>query len=327
MGKSYLKKITPQKWPFILTGIWAFLLLGLGSWWLYLIVYLGGQFQQQGKLLAPKINLVYMVKWEGLTFLVLLFLVSFFLIFIYFQDIKKAKAMSAFFASVTHELKTPLASIRLQAEVMKDMLETSIDPPGPSLPPFPVQFPQLVSRLLEDTQKLENELEKILQLSRMERGGNLNPAPVQVDFFLKNFLRKEQNLLEFTLTADGENISILADQFALELILRNLVDNTLKHGCPPPHGGKKEVFIHIGEKDDDHIFLSYDDRGGPFTGEQGKLGKLFYTHNTQKGQGIGLYLIRKLMNRMNGEFHFKFQPSLTFLLVFPKAEGEKPLVE
>lgn len=315
-------KVVPGKWPFILIGIWVILIMGLGSWWLYLIVFLGNEFKKISSL-SPEsiqnINFVYMAKWEGLVFLLLLFLVSFFLLFIYMQDIKKANWMQAFFASVTHELKTPLASIRLQAEVMKDMIDSQS---------FSLNtFSDLTNRLLEDSQTLEIELEKILQLSIMERGGILNPVPINLYEFLSSFLRKRYQSLDFDLTTDHPHSSILADEFALSLIIRNLLNNTEKHRFINEGVVKPKVKMHISEKEKGKISLTYNDQGETFLGDQKRLGTLFYKHHSSKGSGIGLYLIKKLMLKMKGEILFKFSPSLQFILVFPEAQGETPYGE
>ena len=67
-----------------------------------------------------------------------------------FMDQRKSHAISAFFASLGHELKTPLASIRLQGQVISELAADRED-----LAPY-------LERLNEDTEKLEIELEKIL---------------------------------------------------------------------------------------------------------------------------------------------------------------------
>ena len=66
--------------------------------------------------------------------------------------------MQAFFASVTHELRTPLTSIRLQAEAIAEGEQRA----------------ELARRLLEDSHRLESQIDKTLELARIEGGGPLS---------------------------------------------------------------------------------------------------------------------------------------------------------
>ena len=107
-----------QKIIFYLSIIWIIVILLMGAWWLYLMNYLSQQLISQG-LEAP--DIIRLTKWEGSTFLILIFLVTSTIYYYYYRIIQKNQAMQGFFASLTHELKTPLASIRLQGEVISEM--------------------------------------------------------------------------------------------------------------------------------------------------------------------------------------------------------------
>jgi signal transduction histidine kinase len=129
----------------ILSFLYSACILALGSWWLYLIVKYGEKVASiTGDDGGNKV--LKMVKWEGGTFFTLLILLSMSLLFLYFKDQKKTKGLQAFFASMTHELKTPLASIKLQAEVISEDLEEKGEQ----------KTLTLVNRLLQDTQKNGN---------------------------------------------------------------------------------------------------------------------------------------------------------------------------
>lgn len=258
------------------------LIMALGTWWLYLVVKLSDK-------LGKGDSFLNMAKWEGSTFLVFLLLISAALFYFYYQDLKKANSLQAFFASLTHELKTPLASIRLQAEVINSTLTDE-------------RSSSLVNRLIEDTQTLEDELDKILQLSRMERGGQLNITSIDLRTYLHKF--------NFSYPQD-QDYRVQADEFALKLIIRNLLDNTAKH-CRNP---QQAVDINL-YRENKKIVLHYNDHGSPFTGDPKKLGNLFYKHDSSKGSGIGLYLIKKLMLKMQGNCEILSEPNLQFKLTF-----------
>lgn len=251
-----------------------------------------------------KPSFVGMLKWEGFFFIVLILLLSSSIIFLFYKDHKKTKALQVFFASLTHELKTPLASIRLQADVMRDVIEKDSNP----------RLDRLSKRMIEDTTNLEIQMDKILQLSRIEQGGDLNITPVQIEGFSKLIAKKWQDKLDITITSKEESALILADEFALTLILKNLFENTCNHT------DKTKVFISIIETNDG-LTMTYSDNG-IFKGEIEKLGKLFYKFNSTKGSGIGLYLIKKLMKRMNGQLEITNIETLKFKLHFKKHQEE-----
>lgn len=284
-----------SKWLFILTLSWAGVLLLLGGWWVYLIINFESILAIQSHDRMMK-----MITWEGGSFIILLTLLSFSLLGLYLKDQRKTRSLQAFFASLTHELKTPLASMRLQGEVISEMLQGKDDP----------KLQKLLSRLIEDTNKLETQMDKILQLSRIERGGKLNLTTVRIIPFVKKLGKDWLNDKETEIFCDNNNLAVRADEFALELIIKNLMENTRIHTK------SQKVTIKV-ENRDNKVLLTYEDQGS-FTGEVQKLGSLFYKHNSSKGSGIGLYLSEKLMEKMQGSFlidknneHLRF--NLTFL--------------
>ncbi len=283
----------------ILSLLWLTVLLCIGGWWIYLML----NFET---ILASldKISFSKMLFWEGSTFIILLILLSGSLLILYLKDQKRTKALQDFFASLTHELKTPLASIKLQGDVISELIESKNDP----------QLLKLVNRLTSDTIKLETQMDKILQLSRIERGGKLNLSNVKLIPFIKTIAKPWQTDFKINISCSKENIEIQADEFALELIFKNLFENTKKHS------GSKSIDLKI-EEQDLWCMITYTDQGN-FNGEFKKLATLFYKHNSTKGSGIGLYLIKKLTEKMNGRFRVSNHQHLTFELMYLKAEDK-----
>lgn len=287
----------------ILSFFWAATLLLLGGWWLYLLVSLGEQLNQlQVSTDGP--NLANLAKWEGSAFIVVLTLLSLSLLFLYFKDQKKTKALQDFFASLSHELKTPLASVRLQAEVMSDMVERKYEDDA---------LNKLTQRLIEDSSNLETQMDKILQLSRLERGGTMNLSEVQLEGFLQKMQNSWARGFKVVRAKVDEDCAILADEFALELIFKNLFENTKNH-----NPDATEVRIHVEQRKKD-VIISYRD-GSEFEGDPQRLGELFYKHNSSKGSGIGLYLIKRSLEEMNGELDIETKPKLIFHLRLPCSE-------
>jgi len=298
-----------RNWFYILTLTWVMMLLSLGSWWLYLVFKLHTSL---GQLQIPELGsqgrFLNMMKWEGSFFFIFLVLLGASLIIMYIRDMRRTKAIQAFFSSLSHELKTPLASMRLQAEVIKDLIEDETHSHD--------QLSDLTKRLIEDTHKLETELEKSLQLSRLEQNASLNLVPVSLERFLK---RQEQKLamgLQLKLHIDEDAQEVMADELALKMIFRNLFENTLRH-----QPASKNIEIHA-HRHHGQVEVTYDDHGKKFEGNVSHLGNLFYKFNSSKGSGIGLYLIKNMMKKMQGQFEIKNQERLTFILHFKAPKGE-----
>ncbi len=298
----------PRRWFYALTLLWVIMLLGLGSWWLFLV------FKLQTTLSALNVpelgsqsRFLNMMKWEGSFFFLFLVLLGGSLFAMYYRDMKKSKSMQAFFASLSHELKTPLASMRLQAEVIKDLIEDESHSHD--------QLANLTKRLIEDTHKLESELEKTLQLSRIEQDAQMTLIPVSIERFLR---RQEQKLLvplkiEIIIAPNAQEI--LADELSLNIIFRNLFENTIRHN---KEASKVKIDI---KRQGEFVEISYDDYGKKFDGNLAQLGELFYKFDSSKGSGLGLYLIKNLMLKMQGFLVIKNDERLKFYLTFKAAIG------
>jgi signal transduction histidine kinase len=294
-----------KRWFYGLTFLWVILLLGLGAWWLYLVFSLHSSLSG---LHLPELGdqerFINMIKWEGTFFFVFLCLLGGSLFGMYFRDMKKTKALQAFFSSLSHELKTPLASMRLQAEVIKDLIEDESHSHD--------QLSELTKRLIEDTYNFESELEKSLQLSRIEQNAPLSLASLSLERFLKHLQQKFAINLQFDFAPDTNEI--LADELGLKMIFRNLIENSKRH-----NKDLKKIEIKV-KRQFDFIEVTYDDFGHKFTGDENQLGNLFYKYNSTKGSGIGLYIIKSLMKKMGGDLKITNYDRLKFILSF-KAPG------
>ena len=297
-----------------LTFLYTLLICILGMWWLYLIIQYGEKLAAVAQV-SDTAHIVTMVKWEGLTFFAMLILLTASLLFLYFKDIKKTKSLQAFFASMTHELKTPLASVKLQGEVISDTLERvdfqKLGVDQEYQEKIQERMNNLGTRLNDDANKLETTMDKILQLSRLEGGGELHLTTVDLKDAFKSEFRRHGK--DFQLAAHwNHQQNILADEFALSLIFKNLLENSRIHsGC-------KKIEIKTTDSSDG-VRMTYRD-GGKFDGDRTKLGSLFYKHNSKKGSGIGLYLTKTLMHKMKGSWKITGADSLEFVFTFKKGE-------
>ena len=96
--------------------------------------------------------------------------------------------------------------------------------------------------------------------------------------------------------------------------MKNLLENTNRHS------NINKIDIST-TKTPQGVTRSYNDYG-VFKGDHKRLGQLFYKHDSSFGSGIGLYLAKRLMEKMGGKLEFIFHPNLSFKLLFIQPEAE-----
>jgi signal transduction histidine kinase len=236
-----------------------------------------------------------MLVGESSTFLALLLAVSLLLAWLYWREQRRARSMQAFFASVTHELRTPLTSIRLQAEAIAEGDQRAA----------------LARRLLEDSHRLESQIEKTLELARIEGGGSLSDQEIPLHPWLAHSIRDVGGAygerLDLRAHLDADLPPVRADAAALQLILRNLVENSVRHSRVTPVSVRFTASRH-----GRFVVLEYQDNGLGVAAGTGRLGRLFGRGAASPGAGVGLYLVRRLMQRMHGRARFDTAPGEGF---------------
>lgn len=321
MGKGdFIKKPDRRfKLLVLIQGLWVVTLLVLAMWWGTLLRQQSDEIASlQTQLGLPESQVQHrldktesMIMGESGTFIFLILLTNGILLFFFARDTRRSRSLEAFFASITHELRTPLTSIRLQAEALRDLED------DPKHKPY-------ITRLLEDVSRLEGQVQKTLELARIEGGGHLSLQPVRIKNFIQNKILPQYDLGEqkLRLTISIEETFIQADPTALNIIFRNIFDNALKYSTSSP----TELTLR-GEKTDSHYFLEINHHHTQFLGERKNLGSLFYRGTNSQGAGVGLYLIQTLMQKMQGtaDFHPKenqFSTHLSFRMEKSEAHDE-----
>lgn len=236
-----------------------------------------------------------MLVGESTSFFALLLAVSLLLAWMYWREHQRTRAIQGFFAAVTHELRTPLTSIRLQAEAIAEG----------------EQGAQLARRLLEDSHRLESQIDKTLELARIEGGGPLSEQAIPLHGWLARVLPDlalaHGARLDLRAHVDAGLPPVQADAGALQMILRNLIENSVRHSRIDP----VKVRLTAAQRGD-RLVLEYQDNGRGVAPGTGRLGRLFGRGAGSSGAGVGLYLVRRLMQRMGGTVRFVSAPGEGF---------------
>ena len=286
-----------------LVGLWVIFTVTLAGWWL---VFGLRQLDLLNRLNLEGVTDLHrhyqMLMWEGGILIASLIGGGLALFYYARREQKRHAQVEEFFAAFTHDAKTALASLRLQAESLREDFANA----GPS---------PLLDRLLSDTLRLQLQLENSLFLVNLTRG---------TFFFEPISLRDRISALrhhwpDLTITQTGDAI-VKADARALDSILTNLIQNSVTHG------GATHVDVNVKQRPDGRISVYLTDNGSGFQGDASHLGKLFVRHTQGSGSGVGLYIVRQLLKRMNGAISFQSGSGRGFALSmdFPSVELPAP---
>lgn len=215
-----------------------------------------------------------MIMWEGSAWIVLLAIGGISLIVLVQKEKIRVRQIKEFFASFSHEIKTSLASLRLQAETLKD--ETTATSP-------------ILDRLIGDTVRLQVQLENSLFFASQDTL-KLYVEPIQLSGLVER-MREQWPSLEIELKKDA---IVNGDERAMRTIFSNLLQNSLVHGKA------NKVSIEVDSAAAGLVRLSFSDDGVGYKGDSRQLGQLFYRPTSSSGSGLGLYICKMLVERMGG---------------------------
>lgn len=243
-----------------------------------------------------------MVNWESIWLVGVICASGGCLAWLYWRDLKRSRALQIFFSSLTHELKTPLTSIRLQAESLADQEGEEHGAVRP-----------MIKRLLEDTGRLQEMVERTLELARLEQGPRLMTEELDVspllDRVIKSWIADHPGRV--SVEHVPSDATFMANAQAVQTIMTNLLDNSISHG------GKQCTCINCCvEVTDEKVRVQYRDNGAPNLDAPRNPGRLFEKGARSRGAGVGLYLVRMLMSQMGGAADYRLQEGFAATLTF-----------
>jgi signal transduction histidine kinase len=210
------------------------------------------------------------------------------------REMRMNQRQQAFLDAVTHEMKTPLASLRLSIEtIVRHDLERE-------------RRREFLDRMCEDLDRLQQTVDQVLAAARAEEPGR---RPTLRTVVLRDVLesciieiRDRHSLPDEAVSLDvGHDPEVRGDPTELSVIFRNLLENAVKYSDEPI-----EVKVAVAGRSDGRVCINISDRGvGIPPGELRKIFQRFYrvgrdVQRTAAGLGLGLFIVRSLVRRQGG---------------------------
>lgn len=248
----------------------------------------------QPDLFASDLNWV--VLLEG-CFLMILILGGFYVIFLFWnKQAKLIKMQTNFVSSMTHELKSPLASIQLYLETLKYHQVS------------PEEQKDFVETMLNDTDRLSGLIENILRASHPDPQRMKNEfQPVDLKEFLEEVIESHQPSIrerQVDLKLELDRVpAIMLDKRSMRMVFNNLIGNALRYTL-----SSQDAYLRIQlEADERNCYIVFEDRGVGLTEyDMKRIFRKFYRvqiPETQNivGAGLGLFISSEIVRYHGGK--------------------------
>lgn len=226
------------------------------------------------------------------------------------SNMQLSKRQSNFMLSITHELKSPIAAVKLNLETIR---RRKLDETTQNM---------LVDKCINETNRLNDLCNNLLLASQMENKRfapsieviNLKPI---LDDSVKLFIQRSKHDIQ----NQTQDVYINGDPFLISMIINNLLENAIKYTLPGT------AVLLTSKTEDDQVIISVSDQGGGIPdGEKEKIFKKFYrigneNARTNKGTGLGLYLVSQIVKLNNGNISVRDNNPFgtIFEIAFPSA--------
>lgn len=262
--------------------------------------------------------------WVFITSLLFIALIIFcmaYAVWTIIQQKKISEITHDFINNMTHELKTPIATVAIACEAIQD----------PDIRQLPNQVNRYLNIIREENERLGNQVEKVLQIAVLDRGDfQLKINPINVHEVIQKALRNiiiqietRQGKIETDLKA--LNPIIDADELHINNMISNLLDNANKYSPNAP-----EITIAT-QNTENGVKISISDKGQGMARETiNKVFDKFYRvstgniHNV-KGFGLGLSYVKTMLDAHKGSVDVKSElnKGSTFTLFLPYKQNQE----
>ena len=252
-----------------------------------------------------------MIETEGSAFIFLLLAGLLAVRRVFMREMQLARQQHNFLLSVTHELKSPLSTVKLSLQTMAmRKLE-------------PEKEEKLIANSLVDIDRLESLVDNILFAAKIERdepgfsNDEINLSDI-TQSVVERLAHNKKNIRIHDEVKPG--VYLHADPIGYTSVVMNLVENAIKYSEPAT-----DVMVALTESDG-QVFLSVTDSGiGIADSEKGRVFDKFYRVGNEdtrktKGTGLGLYIVRRFVEIYKGEIGVSDNKPVgsVFKIVLPK---------
>ncbi|MGI8883997.1 MAG: sensor histidine kinase [Pyrinomonadaceae bacterium] len=232
------------------------------------------------------------------------------------REIRRNEQHDAFLNAVTHELKTPIASIKLYLETLKTRDVTE------------AKRREFYDVMIDDSNRLLDTVEQVLQASRTrEKSRLLNTSQIELGKLINECIRivntrykLNDEIIKFTEPA--EPLIISGDASELQTAFTNLLDNAVKYSADEP-----KITVKIRNSNEKTVEIFFKDNGvGLERTEVKRIFKRFYrvpglSTQEKKGTGLGLPIVKSIINKHKGRIRAESKgegKGSTFIVTLPK---------
>ena len=263
---------------------------------------------------------ILMMVSEGAFFAVMLFVLIGLLWRTLRREVELERQHRNFLSAITHELKSPLASMRLSLETVLSGRADSVN------------SARFLDNALQDTERLQDLVQKVLETTRFGHGGRLQLGRVCIS----NTVAAAIETIRPRISARGGDIrsdviqdcEAGVDEEAFRIVVSNLLENAVKYG-----GSQPLVVVRLGLEADRAVLEISDNGAGIADHEVPLVFQKFYRSGeemkrTAQGTGLGLYLVRQIVRAHRGTVKIASTgpDGTTFRVEIPGAElkGDGP---
>jgi len=253
----------------------------------------------------------------GSLLLILVFCMGY-TIFSIIKQKKISEMKTDFINNMTHEFKTPVSTIMIASEALRDN-EIVADK---------ARVSRLANIIYEENARLGSHIERVLNVARIEKNDfKLDKKPLDVNEMISIVidsmaLKLQKHNVQLTLNLNAVNAIVLADELHFSNLIYNLIDNAIKYSASTP-----EITISTTDNKTGQIVINVADNGiGMSRDQQTKIFEQFYripTGNLHdvKGFGLGLSYVNTIVKRLNGVISVRSEKDKgsDFELKFPLA--------
>jgi two-component system phosphate regulon sensor histidine kinase PhoR len=296
------------KWPILVAILMIVMLVGLTIGWVLLNVFSALDAEKTSR------SAIYWILLSvgAVFFACLLAGVILYLIWL-IQNINLNRRQSNFIDAVTHELKTPIASLKLYLQTLNRR-----EVQGP-------QRQEFYATMMEDVDRLDRLINQLLDVARLQRDRQDLDAKEWVS--LRELveecvarLAKQHSVSTDLFRMEIEDCQVLAHRIDIDVLLGNLLDNAIKYSAKEP-----EIDIRITFQNDSALIAISDNGQGVPRHLRRKIFWRFYRagdelERRKPGVGLGLFLVRSIVERLKGSIAVSErieQPGATFLVTLP----------